>query len=184
MRTPDIRKTVVIALILIHLSALLLEVAPFKPKAYPGHGFFAFYLQSTALWQDWSMFSPDPLRLNLHVEAKVRYRNGRETTYALPRLHQLPLWERVVTERVRPWAVAGLRMDEPRHIWADGAQFILREIPRIQNNPVESIRLFRLWHEIEDPRTRFREWGYRVPDPELTGYEFHTLQIPDAGGGR
>ena len=177
MKTPAARKVAIIALIVIHLAALLLEVAPFKPEGYPGQRFFTLYLRSTGLWQDWSMFSPDPLRLNLHVEALVRYRDGREVTYALPRLHRLPRWERVLTERYRKWEVDWLRMDGNRFIWEDGARFILRQLPENRENPVESIRLFRRWHEIEDPRIRFREWGYRVLDTDLVGYEFFQMKV-------
>jgi hypothetical protein len=160
-------------------------VAPFKPRDdYPGKRFLALYLRSTGLWQDWGMFSPDPLRLNLHVEAKVRYRNGKETTHSLPRLHLLPRHERALMERYRKWEVDWLRMDENRHIWGDGTRFILNQLPVNPEDPVESIRLVRRWHEIEDPRIRFREWGYRVPDSELTGFEFHTQNIRPGVGHR
>ncbi len=173
-----IRKTAIIAWITLHLAVLLLEVAPFQPGwDYPGIRWLTLYLRSTGLWQDWGMFSPDPLRLNLHVEAQVRYQDGQTLTYSLPRLHLLPPFERVLMERYRKWEVDWLRMDENRHIRGDAVRFILTQIPMTPENPVESIRLFRRWHEIEDPRIHFREWGYRVPDSELKGYEFHSQNI-------
>jgi hypothetical protein len=181
-----IRKTAIISWILIHFSVLMLEVAPFKPgQGYPGKQFLEFYLQSTGLWQDWGMFSPEPLRLNLHVEAKIRYQNGGEVTYALPRLHRLPRLERILMERYRKWEVDWLRLDESRYLWSDGTRFILKQLPVDPGNPLESIRLIRRWHEIEDPRIRFREWGYRVSDSELTSFEFTNQKVDrlKAGSG-
>ncbi len=177
-----IRKKAIIAWIVVHLSVLMLEVAPFKPdQDYPGKRLFTLYLRSTGLWQDWSMFSPEPFRLNLHVEARVRHQNGLETTYTLPRLHRLPRLERALMERYRKWEVDWFRIDENRHIWADGTRFILKQLPVDPGNPVESVSLIRRWHEIEDPRIRFREWGYRVPDSELTGFEFATHSTGQTG---
>lgn len=177
-----LKKTLICILIGIHLSALVLEVAPFKPEGrYPGKGILSAYLQTTGLWQEWSMFSPDPLRLNVHIEAKVRYRDGAEISYALPRLHLLPPIERVFSERYRKWSADWLRLDSNRYLWADATGFILRQIPPSPHQAVESIRLFRVWHEIEDPAVRFREWGYRVPDSELMRFEFHSKVLGNDG---
>jgi hypothetical protein len=179
-----LKKALICSLIGIHLFALVLEVAPFKPEGrYPGKGILSAYLQTTGLWQEWSMFSPDPLRLNVHIEAKVRYLDGTETFFTLPRLHLLPPIERIFSERYRKWSADWLRMDANRHLWADATGFILRQIPSAPHQPVESIRLYRVWHEIEDPAVRFREWGYRIPDSEFTRFEFHS-QILRKDGGR
>jgi hypothetical protein len=178
------KKLLVLVLILTHLSALLLEVSPLmNGRNHPLKRVLSAYLQTTGLWQDWSMFSPDPLGINLHVEAKVRYRDGREASYTLPRLHLLSQMDRILMERYRKWVVDWLRVDGNSHLWSGATRFILKNLPSSPDNPVVSIRLVRYWHQIEDPRIHFRKWGYRIPDSELNGSEFHSQKVPLISGG-
>jgi hypothetical protein len=177
-----LKKTLILALILTHLSALVLEVCPLMSgRHHPFKTVLSTYLQVTGLWQDWSMFSPDPLSINLHVEAKVRHQDGREVSYALPRLHLLSQMDRILMERYRKWVVDWLRIDGNDHLWIPATRYILKQLPPSPDNPVTSIRLVRYWHTIEDPRVRFRKWGYRVPDEELTGSEFYSKKISLTG---
>lgn len=59
------------------------------------------YLYNTAMWQDWSMFAPDPLQVNRYVNATVTFQDGSTKIFDLPRLSQLNFLEAWIEKRYR-----------------------------------------------------------------------------------
>lgn len=59
------------------------------------------YLYNTAMWQDWSMFAPDPLQVNRYVNATITFQDGSTKFFDLPRLSQLNFLEAWIEKRYR-----------------------------------------------------------------------------------
>jgi hypothetical protein len=177
------RRLLISVFIAFHLSALgLTAFPPFSDWREEWGAPFQRYLRLTGLWQEWGMFSPEPMRTNVHVEALIRFRDGKTAWFTLPRMHREGLIDRIVLERYRKWIQDWLRLDREHRIWVDAAKFIARQIPTAPGNPVLEVGLFRVWHDIEDPQLRFREWGYRIPDRELSRARFFTYYLNPEGG--
>jgi hypothetical protein len=138
---------------------------------------FVTLLHWTGLWQDWSMFSPNPSRTNAHVEVRVRFRDGSDQTFTFPRLHLLPLPERIALERFRKWGVDWLRMDREPWLWPTAARAVAKRLPDTPGNPPVRVSLIRYWHEVEAPGIHFRERGYRLPDSDLSRFEYYSLDL-------
>lgn len=95
----------------------------------------AAYLQNSGQWQEWAMFSPNPLQINRYVGAQVAFERGNWKQYTFPRLSQMNFMEAWVEKRYRK--LQQRLIDEnkvPYH--EDVARWIARELREPGNKPV------------------------------------------------
>ncbi len=124
--------------------------APLQPALVRAwNALVAPYMLRTGLWQGWDMFAPNPLAINIDVDADVTYRDGRHGTWVFPRMQELSYWERYRQERYRKWRER-VRLDAYALIWPDTARFVARLAAR-PGAPVDLVALTRHWAEIPPP---------------------------------
>lgn len=95
----------------------------------------AAYLQNSGQWQEWAMFSPNPLQINRYVGAHVSFERGNWKQYTFPRLSEMNFMEAWVEKRYRK--LQQRLVDEnkmPYH--EDVARWIARELREPGNKPV------------------------------------------------
>jgi hypothetical protein len=80
-------------------------------------------------------------------------------------------------ERFRKWGVDWLRMDQEQWLWPDAARAVGKRLPANPGNPPVRVSLVRYWHEVEAPEVLFRKRGYRIPDPDLSSFEYYSLDL-------
>lgn len=166
--------------ILLHLYAMVFWGLPrsnFRSLAVsPVEG----YVSTIGLWHSWDMFSPDPLAVVVHVQARIRFQDGSSTTWHFPRMEELGLWERFQKERYRKLRER-LRLDAYANGWDDLARHVARLHDTPHNRPVQVI-LTRLWEPIPPPtRTGGRPDDYQPrparPGPLTNQYDFHRYTV-------
>ncbi|MGV3615984.1 MAG: hypothetical protein ACO1SV_11675 [Fimbriimonas sp.] len=107
------------------------------------------YLFVTGTWQYWDMFSPNPSRTDIWVDAEVIYRDGTRKPYQYPRIYLLPIPSKYANERFRKF-YERVNEDKYSYLWPQFAQRIayLNDDPK---NPPVTIRLTRHWLDISPP---------------------------------
>lgn len=98
------------------------------------------YLHNTGLWQDWSMFAPNPLQINRYVNATVVYQDGSEKIFNLPRLSQLNMFEAWIQKRWRKYQHRLIDENGPG-FRDDFARYVARKMYTDPNNPPVKIIL-------------------------------------------
>lgn len=120
----------------------------------------ASYLQNSGQWQEWAMFSPNPLQVNRYVGAQVAFERGNWKQYTFPRLSEMNFMEAWVEKRYRK--LQQRLIDEnkvPYH--EDVARWIARELHEPGNKPVR-VTLF----------------VYEAPIPKHDREELHAADAP------
>jgi len=107
------------------------------------------YMLRLGFWQGWDLFAPDPLAINIDVEAEVTFRDGRRVIWAFPRMEELSYFDRYRKERYRKWRER-VRLDRYRVVWPDTARYVGRLYDR-PGDPVAEVALIRRWVEIPTP---------------------------------
>ncbi|HWF11526.1 MAG TPA: hypothetical protein VG297_23825 [Bryobacteraceae bacterium] len=92
------------------------------------------------------MFSPAPKAVNSYMEAMVIYRDGNTRIWKFPRMEQLGLTDRYVSERYRKF-VENLQADKNASLWPDAARFIATRNDD-RPVPVRMVLLVRYWSEM------------------------------------
>lgn len=108
------------------------------------------YMLWSGLWQSWDMFAPNPVNINAHLEADIKFRDGSQTTWKFPRMDQMGYFDRYMNERFRKWSSDRVRLDSYSTTWENTAQYIARIHQNDLNPPIE-IKLKRCWDEIAPP---------------------------------
>ena len=81
-----VRRLLISAFLMIHLSATLLWVLPACPLRQRTISLVSYYLLPLGLWQYWTMFSPDPVRDTWTLEGEVVDAKGLRAVFTFPRL--------------------------------------------------------------------------------------------------
>ena len=95
------------------------------------------------------MFAPDPLAIDIDLDADVRFQDGSRATWVFPRMEELSYGARYRRERYRKWRER-VRLDAFALIWPDTARYVARLHDR-PDRPVEVVALTRRWAEIPPP---------------------------------
>lgn len=106
------------------------------------------YIYFFGLWQNWSLFAPEPKKYNIHLSAVITFNSGKTTVCEFPRMEKLSVFERPWKERYRKWANENLYEEK---FWPDAARFIARMHCSSNQVPV-SVALVRHWSDIPPPR--------------------------------
>lgn len=120
--------------------------------------------------QAWGVFSPDPRRTSLDLEARLTFADGTSTTW------EVPTGPRVGTNlryyRWRKW-LERIRSDRARGFWEPTARWLAEEHGG-GPSPVVRVELIRF----------FRDNAVVGPQPEWQHAVFYTLEVdPDDGEG-
>ncbi len=163
--------------IVFHLAAFFawclpiqsLIVTNFKNRIKP-------YMLASSLFQSWDMFAPDPLRLNLRVDAEITFRDGQTRSWAFPQMNELGFVDRYFKERYRKYSTEYLRADGYEGLRPDAARYLAR-LHNDPSNPPVKVTLFRSWSEMQrpgkdgsfhsDPWTRVSFFTYTVVPGDL-----------------
>ncbi len=132
-----------------HLLAIGLWSLPDSPLQARLVQPFRAYLLWTGLWQGWSMFAPDPLRINIDLDATIAFQDGTHAQWIFPRMERLGIFERYQKERYRKWRER-IREDASALVWPDTARFIARLQHTPDHIPVH-VTLTRHWSDIIFP---------------------------------
>lgn len=167
-------RLVLSALIGLHIAATLLWLMPksaLRDQARPATDNYIHYL---GLWQSWSMFAPDPLRINMHLSATVTYRDGSQREWSFPRMPALDLVQRYQQERYRKFQEYA-RLDAYGYMWPGMARYIAQTADDQTGNPPVRVQLQRNWWVIPPPVVE----GGMIVDPPRTEhrYEFFSTAI-------
>ena len=160
------RRMAISAFLMLHLAALAVWNIPncvlrqrFMPTA-------RLYIYPLALWQNWSMFAPDPMRHTITLEASAIDSKGMVYTYAFPKMADFGFWESMPKVRHGKFIayMSGEEFAENRQVAANHALRQLKVPP--ENYPVE----LELQYQVKETPP-----PGQVPDP-LRPSKTHPLQ--------
>ncbi len=109
-------------------------------------------LQWSGLWQEWSMFAPNPPTSNFGIGAEITFQDGTRQYWNIPSMQEFGYLQRYQKERWRKWGEY-VRLDSYSGIWPDTARWIARQFPSRSNPPVYVV-LTRYWTPIAKPRAK------------------------------
>lgn len=134
------------------------------------------YLSFFSLYQNWTMFSPNPARTNVHLTAEVEFDDGTTDTYVYPDSAKMSLAEKYTSgERYRVISEA-IRKDVNSFLWPDAAKFALRKLKdtNFQKIPMK-VHLYRHWNIIPDMDKQFIPHLTKVKT--YSKYKFYTHEV-------
>jgi hypothetical protein len=102
---------------------------------------------AAGLDQYWSMFAPEPYRINVHVVAEISYSDGSRGRWSVPR--NGPLLGGYRDFRWRKYDEE-LRKDSYSHLWRPLAEWIVRRERARGRRPVR-VTLVRRWYDLRPP---------------------------------
>lgn len=129
------------------------------------------YITLTSLDQNWGVFAPDPRRISIDMQARIRYADGSTATLDLPRSNDVygAYWD----YRWRKWA-EWIRQDAQNQLWKPAALWFARKAAVGGRLPIEVV-LVRRWYELLPPGPG----PSRGPWQE---YPFYTLTVTAPSG--
>ncbi len=98
------------------------------------------YLVVTAFAQSWSMFSPSPDHLDVYLEAKITYANGKTKSWEFPRMTHLGYVKRYEEERWRKMT-ENVTHGSNQNLWPMMARYAARVNNPDPNNPPVRVEL-------------------------------------------
>jgi len=150
--TVRLRAWLVNAFILFHVVAIAAWSIPGAAQPAPVRALnrlLAPYMLRSGLWQGWDMFSPEPLSINVDLDAEVTFADGSQATWVFPRMERLGYLERYRKERYRKWRER-VRLDAFALVWPDTARYVARLYDGPEH-PVDRVALTRRWVEVTPP---------------------------------
>ncbi len=106
------RKVLVSAFLVVHLSATAVWVLPTCPLKTWAFDAVSYYIVPLGLWQYWGMFSPDPPRSVLELEAEAIDIRGVQYNFAFPKQADYSVWQAIPRYR-HPKFAMNLAGDDP-----------------------------------------------------------------------
>jgi hypothetical protein len=144
------RRWAISAFVIFHLSALVMwTIPPCAIKARFQAPYY-YYVLPLGLWQWWAIFSPDPIRNTLVLDAEVFDSKGMRHTYEYPRIADLTWWEKFSRYR-NPKFTANMTIEEYKVHRTFTARHAVRELLRQQTLSEASFPVWvSLYLEIKD----------------------------------
>lgn len=167
-----IRKPLISIFLIFHCSAVAIWLIPASTPQKLVKKIVAPYMYYFGLWQYWCVFAPEPKTYNVFITALIRYKDGTESIWEVPRAEKMGYIERGFKERYRKWANESIYDPKYKRSWPDAARWIARNHSKPGKVP-ESVSLIRHWAYIPSP-----EEGLGKPSPEpneqFTFYEYRV----------
>jgi hypothetical protein len=142
------------AFILWHLFALTIWLLPESALRQSWIGLVSPYMTWTGFMQSWSLFSPNPAPMEVYVEARITYADGRARSWVYPRMVNMGYLERYRRERFRK-LIEMAHPDENRVVWPSLARYAARRNNLNPGNPPVSVALVRHFRAIPPPGLLF-----------------------------
>jgi len=98
------------------------------------------YMTITGFAQNWSMFSPEPDKLDVTLEAEITYANGYKRIWFFPRMSHMTYLKRYQEERWRKLVENATHGSNPV-LWPPMARYAARVNDFDPQNPPVSVRL-------------------------------------------
>jgi hypothetical protein len=125
------------------------------------------YANATGLDQNWQVFAPDPRRRSIDLEGRVKYADGSQATWHIPRSNNfVGAWWDYRWRKVMEHAVP----DAGAEIWLPLALFVARQEKRA--SPIVSLDLVRHWSDLRPPG------GHGPLQTPWQQYKFFSLPKP------
>ncbi len=124
-----------------HLFALSIWLLPFNSAIVPFFApFVRPYVVSTGFAQSWSMFSPDPDKLDVYLEAQIRYADGETRAWFFPRMVGMGYTKKYEQERWRKLIEVSTHGGN-QMLWPALARYAARVNDYDTQNPPTSVEL-------------------------------------------
>jgi hypothetical protein len=88
-----LRRLLISAFLVFHLTATALWVLPICPIRDRAVPWLQYYMLPTGMWQAWAMFAPDPIHDTVMLEAEVIDCNGVRHGFRFPRMADYTWWQ-------------------------------------------------------------------------------------------
>ena len=148
------RKILVNCFLLVWLMVLFIDAAPQLGQWHLTlRGKLDAYLDVTGLWQgDWSLFAPNPDKINVSITANVTFVDGREVVWRSPDWRSMSAWQRFLSFREAEF-IDNVRLDKFVDVWPDLANYLSRTIKHPEDPELKPtmIVLARQWVIIPKP---------------------------------
>jgi hypothetical protein len=147
----DIQRWVINLFIIFHLSAIVFWNLPNTDLQLAVCNFFRSYMVLTGNWQNWCMFSPDPVAVDTYLGATIHYQDGSTRQYTFPRISKLRPISKYRQERWRKF-IENTQADGDTAHWP----YLARYAAIVNNvspatDPVKSVDLYRFYRYIAQP---------------------------------
>jgi hypothetical protein len=141
--TVDIQRWLINAFIVFHVCGIIVWNLPNSSLQEGLTKFYSLYMGVSSSWQQWTMFSPDPVIFNTYVTATVHYQNGSTREYTFQRISKLGILAKYRQERWRKFIENTQDNSRPDY-WPYLARYaaVTEDYAPI-TNPVVSVDLFR-----------------------------------------
>ena len=147
---------------------------------FPGEGRWFHRLHALAepynrffgLWQRWDMFSPEPMKVNLWLDAELTYPDGTVLRVHEPQPETLSAWQRVVHWRYRKW-IHRVRLDTMTASWPDTARYFAIQHRRDGHGVPRHVALIRRFSTLPEEGDAFVRIGEeaRLPEEDARFFE-------------
>ncbi len=107
------------------------------------------YTVWAGLFQTWGLFAPDPLNINLRINAEITYRDGRTTIWQFPLPQDFGYIRRSFESRMEATSHA-VRDDKNSVLWPDAARYVARLNNHADNPPI-TVKLVSNWSPLSPP---------------------------------
>lgn len=132
-----------------------------------------------SMWRGWSMFAPEPMRMNAYIDAIVTFEDETEYVYNFLSIEDESLYERYVYgERLRKYMTDGLRLDSKSYLWKDAAKFVLKKIAttHFKKKPA-SVTLRRRWLPLTHWDLALVPHRSKINKKAFNKYEYYTYEV-------
>jgi hypothetical protein len=135
------------------------------------------YLNGLGLDQVWSVFAPDPRRVSIDLEARVKFKDGTTATWRPPQGGDVlgAYWD----YRWRKWMENVIQDANRERLWHATAVYVARQ-EREGGRVPASVTLVRRWQQLKPPG---RPGSDRRPWKSYAYYKLRLPTAPPNGGG-
>ncbi|WP_408098830.1 hypothetical protein ACJVC5_07910 [Peredibacter sp. HCB2-198] len=135
------------------------------------------YLSFFSIYQSWTMFAPDPSRLNLFITAEVEFEDGSKDSYDFPRAKDLGMFENVAYgERYDKLMTSSLYRDDHDFLWKDTAKFVLRKL-KAKNFHKIPMKVHLVKHWYLTPRLEKKFLPHLSNNQTYESFKFYTYEV-------
>jgi hypothetical protein len=171
----DTRKTLISLFIIWHIFAVSVWLLSPGAVNFYLSKIVAPYMQITGFWQNWTMFSPNPLRDDYYVQAQITYADGVTRNWNIPRMHDMGMIEKYQKERFRKM-VENAGGSSNKTMYPFLARYAMIENDRGPATYPATVKLVRYWRFIAPPNP-----GWRTPDFAPGKMASYTYSAPILG---
>jgi hypothetical protein len=121
------KRAAISTFLIVHLLALMAYNMPPCSIKTSLYNFSVAYLHPLGLWQNWSMFAPDPSKYTVMLEALAIDKNGQTYNFAFPRMTDYTVLDGVTKAR-HPKFTSYLNGEDFEVMREVGARHVVRQL--------------------------------------------------------